>query len=56
MYTLRSVKKMLEDTDFEFIGAYKDFEFKSATDSDERIFIASKSGIGRESGLCGYAF
>lgn len=42
MYTLRSVKQMLTDCGFEFIGAYSNFEFKEATDENERIYIAAK--------------
>ena len=42
MYTLKSIRKMLEKCGFEFIGAYKDFDFNSADDSDERIYIAAR--------------
>ncbi len=42
MYTLRSVKNMLTESGFEFIGAYSDFAFTSATDENERIYIAAK--------------
>ena len=42
MYTVRSVKAMLEAEGFSFIGAYSDFEFTNATDSDERIYIVAR--------------
>lgn len=42
MYTLRSLKRMLEEQGFEFIGAYSDFDFSEATDENERIYIAAK--------------
>ena len=42
MYTLRSVKNMLSDTGFEFIGAYSDFDFSEATDENDRIYIVAK--------------
>lgn len=42
MYTLRSLKKMLCDCGFEFIGAYSDFSFGEATDNDERLFIVAR--------------
>lgn len=42
MYTLRSVKKHLEDSSLEFVGAFSDFEFNDATDSNERIYIVAK--------------
>ena len=42
MYTLRSVKNMLSETGFEFIGAYSDFDFSEATDENDRIYIVAK--------------
>ena len=42
MYTLRSLKKLLKDNGFEFIGAYSDFEFNEGTDEDDRIYIVAR--------------
>ncbi len=42
MYTIRSMKKHLEDNGFEYIGAFSDYNFTDATDSDERIYIVAK--------------
>ena len=42
MYTLVSLRHALEQTGFEFIGAYSDFDFTEATDSAERIYIAAR--------------
>ena len=42
MYTLRSVKKMLSDSGFEFIDAYSDYDFTAATDSSERIYVVAR--------------
>ena len=42
MYTLSDMKKMLEKSGFEFIGAYSDFDFSEATDNSERIYIAAR--------------
>ena len=42
MYTLKSVKNMLSETGFKFIGAYSDFEFSEATDKNDRIYIVAK--------------
>lgn len=42
MYPLSSVKKMLKQNGFEFIGAYSGFDFKEGSDSDERIYIAAR--------------
>lgn len=42
MYTLRSMKKFLADSGFEFVGAYRDFEFNCADDSDDRIYIVAR--------------
>lgn len=41
MYTLRSIKSHLKRAGFDFIGAYSDFNFTEASDSDERIYIAA---------------
>ena len=42
MYTLRVIKKALSDTRFEFIGAYRNFDFDDATDADDRIYIVAR--------------
>ncbi len=42
MYTLKSVKAMLLNSGFEFLGAYSDFDFSEATDENERIYIVAK--------------
>ena len=42
MYTLRSLKKLLKDNGFEFIGAYSDFNFGEGSDSDDRIYLAAR--------------
>ncbi len=42
MYTLRSIKSALSDVGFEFLGAYSDFDFSDAADSDDRIYIVAK--------------
>ena len=42
MYMLNSLKKMLLSNGFEFLGAYSDFEFNSATDENERIYIVAR--------------
>lgn len=42
MYTLRSLKKLLSDSGFDFIGAYSDFNFAPGDDSDERIYIVAR--------------
>ena len=42
MYTLRSIKGMLKDTGFEFIGAYSDFDFSFASDQNERIYVVAR--------------
>ena len=42
MYTLRSLKSALAECGFEFVGAYSDFDFTEATDSDERIYITAR--------------
>ena len=41
MYTVRSIKQHLKRNGFEFLGAYSDFDFTLATDSDERIFFVA---------------
>ena len=42
MYTLAEMKRMLEKSNLEFIGAYSDFDFTEATDMDERIYIVAR--------------
>ena len=42
MYTLRSMKSSLKKCGFEFVGAYSDFNFNTATDADERIYIVAR--------------
>ncbi len=42
MYTLRSIKAALNRSGFEFIGAYRDFDFNTATDEDDRIYIVAR--------------
>ena len=42
MYTLKTLKRALADTGFEFIGAYSDFAFTEATDNDERIYVIAR--------------
>ena len=42
MYTLRSIRSALSDTGFELLGAYSDFDFSDATDSDDRIYVVAK--------------
>ncbi|MBQ8689203.1 MAG: class I SAM-dependent methyltransferase [Clostridia bacterium] len=42
MYTLKSMKNALAQTGFEFLGAYSDFNFKNATDGDDRIYIVAR--------------
>ena len=42
MYTVRSIKQRLLKSGFEFIGAYKNFDFESATDNDSRIYFVAR--------------
>ena len=42
MYTLKSIRSSLKNNGFDFIGAFSDFSFTSADDSDERIYIVAK--------------
>ncbi len=42
MYLISDMKKALSRQGFEFIGAYSDFDYTEATDSDERIYIVAK--------------
>ena len=42
MYTIQEIKSALKETGMEFIGAYADFEFTSASDDSERIYIVAK--------------
>lgn len=43
MYTLAYLKKVLIKNKFEFIGAYSDFDFNSASDESERIYIVARA-------------
>ena len=42
MYTLSHIGSALNDAGFELIGAYSDFNFKQASDNDERIYIVAR--------------
>ena len=42
MYSLRSVKSALKNNGFELIGAYSDFNFKEASDKDDRIYVVAR--------------
>ena len=42
MYPLSDLRRVLLETGFEFVGAYKDFEFHPADDSDDRLYIVAK--------------
>ena len=42
MYTLKYLKQALLRNSMEFIGAYSDFNFKDASDEDERIYIVAR--------------
>ena len=42
MYTVRSLKKQLLGTGFEFLGAYSDFEFSEGNDDSERIYVVAR--------------
>ena len=42
MYTLSHIGSALYDAGFELIGAYSDFNFKQASDNDERIYIVAR--------------
>ncbi len=42
MYTLKAIKKALADCKFEFVGAYSDYNFTPASDSDDRIYIVAR--------------
>ena len=42
VYTMRSIKRTLRDTGFEFIGAYSDFDFNPADDGCDRIHFIAK--------------
>ena len=41
-YTVRSMKRALAECGFEFIGAYRDFDFNEASDADERIYFVAR--------------
>ncbi len=42
VYTLRSIKKNLSESGFEFIGAYRDFDFNDGSDGDDRLYIVAR--------------
>ena len=42
MYTIRTIKKHLAESGFEFIGAYRNFDFENATDEDDRIYVIAR--------------
>ena len=42
MYTLKSIRSSLAKCGFEFLGAYSDYSFTPADDSNERIYIVAK--------------
>ena len=43
MYTVRSVKKMLSDADFELCGVFSDYDFSKGDEQrDERLYIVAK--------------
>lgn len=42
MYKIADIKKYLKSANMEFIGAYSDFDFTEASDSDERIYVIAK--------------
>ena len=42
MYTIRAMKKALNECGFELIGAYSDFGFSEASDDSERIYITAR--------------
>ncbi len=42
MYTLRTLKRSLLECGFEFVGAFSDYDFNTATDDDERIYVVAR--------------
>ena len=42
MYTLKSIKKMLSESNFDIVGAYSDFNFTEASDESHRIYVVAK--------------
>ncbi|MBP3592265.1 MAG: class I SAM-dependent methyltransferase [Clostridia bacterium] len=42
MYPLATLRRILEETGFEFIGAYNDFDFHAADDTDDRLYIVAR--------------
>ena len=52
MYTLRTIKKTLQNCGFEFIGAYSDYNFNEASDMDDRIYVVArcKKQMGEQNG------
>ena len=45
VYSIKTVKKLLKDAGLEFVGAYSDYDYKDATDDDDRIYIIAKKEI-----------
>lgn len=41
-YTLRVLRDRLVKSGFEFVGAYSNFDFKTATDDDDRIYVVAR--------------
>ena len=41
-YTIRSIRGALKKAGFEFVGAYRDFNFNEANDGDERIYFVAR--------------
>ena len=42
MYTIKNIRIALQKSGFEFIGAFRDYEFTPATDGDDRIYIVAR--------------
>ena len=42
MYDLRLIKKHLSSNGFDFLGAYSDYNFSTATDDNERIYVVAR--------------
>ena len=42
MYTLAELKSALKKCNFEFLGAYSNFDFTKGDDDSERIYIVAK--------------
>jgi lipopolysaccharide export LptBFGC system permease protein LptF len=41
-YSLKTIRKYLAETGFEYIGAYSDFDETQADDEDERIYFVAR--------------